>query len=118
MSCKLLTSRTDLMAMSLSSRLFCLLFLVTKVGFSAQSQTTGPAKHWVQKDFLITFWCPPPATDQALAAVTNEHFNLTWVAEDGLDVAARHHLRAMLTSDLLRPEILDDPAKSAQLDAL
>jgi hypothetical protein len=81
-----------------------------------QSQpTTG---HWTQKQFLLTFWCPPPATDENLARVAAEGFNLTWVPVEGLDVVARHHLRAMLTSDLLRPEVLDDAAKRAQLDAL
>lgn len=74
--------------------------------------------HWTQKQFLVTFWCPPPATDENLARVAAEGFNLTWVPAEGLDVAARHHLRAMLTSDLLRPELLEDAAKRAQLDAL
>ena len=73
---------------------------------------------WTQKQFLITFWCPPPATDEALKAVAAEGYNLTWVPVEGLDVAARHKLRAMLTSDLLNPATLDDPAKRAALDAL
>ena len=73
---------------------------------------------WKQKEFIITFWCPPPATDEALARAAAEGFNLTWVPAEGLDVAARHHLRAMLTSDLLKPEVLADPGKRAQLDAL
>jgi len=73
---------------------------------------------WKQKLFFITFWCPPPATDEALAAVAAEHFNLTWVPVEGLDVAAKHGLRAMLTNDLLSPATLDDPAKRAALDAL
>jgi hypothetical protein len=79
-----------------------------------------PAKHqgWTQKQFIITFWCPPPATDQALAAVAAEHYNLTWIPVEGLDVAAKHKLRAMLTSDLLSPATLHDAAKRAKLDAL
>ncbi len=104
--------------MNLCSRPFGLLLVLTSACFGVQPKTPEPANHWIQKDFLITFWCPPPATDQALGAVADEHFNLTWVPEEGLDVAARHHLRAMLTSDLLRPEILDDPAKAGQLEAL
>ena len=76
------------------------------------------AAGWTQKDFLITFWCPPPATDENLARVASEGFNLTWTPEEGLDVAARHGLRAMLTSDLLNPATLDDEAKRTQLDAL
>ncbi len=73
---------------------------------------------WKQKQFIITFWSPPPATEEALAAVAAEHYNLTWVPVEGLDMAAKHGLRAMLTSDLLNPVVLDDAAKRPQLDAL
>jgi len=76
------------------------------------------AGHWTQKQFIVTFWCEPPATDEALARVAAEGFNLTPTPPEGLDVAARHHLRAMLQSPLLRPEVLDDPASRAELDAL
>ena len=48
---------------------------------------------WKQKNFFITFWSPPPADDNALTAVAAEHYNLTWVPEEGLDGAARHGLR-------------------------
>ncbi|HWQ90827.1 MAG TPA: hypothetical protein VN673_04090 [Clostridia bacterium] len=77
-----------------------------------------PAQPWTQKEFIITFWCPPPATDPILKQVAAEGYNLTWTPVEGLDVAARHGLRSMLTSDLLTPEVLDDPAKRPQLDAL
>ena len=83
--------------------------------FGEASLSTG---HWTQKQFIVTFWCPPPATDEALARVAAEGFNLMETPPEGLDVAARHHLRAMLQSPLLRPEVLDDPALRAQLDAL
>ncbi|MCE5276464.1 MAG: hypothetical protein ABFD92_19445 [Planctomycetaceae bacterium] len=73
---------------------------------------------WRQKQFMVTFWCPPPASDEALARVAAEGYNLTWVPVEGLDVAARHKLRAMLTSDLLNATSLDDPARRAALDAL
>ena len=88
-------------------------------GYSSKSGGTPQgAEPWRQKKFLITFWCPPPATDEALSAVAAEGYNLTWTPVEGLDVAAKHNLRAMLTSDLLAPETLDDPAKRAKLDAL
>lgn len=100
----------------------CVLVVVVALAIALGTPSTyaapAPKTGWTQKQFLITFWCPPPATDQALAAVAAEHFNLTWVPVDGLDVAARHHLRAMLTDGLLSPATLDDPAKRAQLDAL
>jgi hypothetical protein len=84
----------------------------------AADEPPRPTEHWTQNQFIITFWCPPPATDTNLATVAAEGFNLTWTPAEGLDVAARHHLRAMLMSDLLKPEVLDDDSKRAQLDAL
>jgi len=73
---------------------------------------------WRLDHLMTTFWCPPPATDEALAAVAAEHYTMTWVPESGLDGAARHGLRAMLQDGLLSPATLDDAAKRAQLDAL
>jgi len=93
-------------------------FLLASLFLGALVTTSEAAGRWKQKDFIITFWCPPPATDEALAAVAAEGFNLTWTPEEGLDVAARHGLRAMLTSNLLVPETLDDPALRAKLEAL
>jgi hypothetical protein len=76
-------------------------------------------KHgWTQNQFITTFWCPPPGTDEALGRVAREGFNLTWVPREGLDMAQKHHLRAMLTSELLTPAVLEQPAKLAQLEQL
>ena len=86
--------------------------------FFATISNLPAADDWKQDRFLITFWCPPPATDANLARVAQEGFNLTWTPVDGWDVAARHGLRAMLTSELLKPETLDSPAKRAELEAL
>jgi hypothetical protein len=85
---------------------------------NALARAEAPPSCWTQKEFLITFWCSPPATDEALARVAAEGFNLTWTKAEGLDAAARHHLRAMLMSELLKPEVLDDAVKRPQLDAL
>jgi len=95
-----------------------ILALLGGICADVQGQANSSAAGWQQKEFIITFWCPPPATDEALARVADEGFNLTWVPADGLDLAAKYHLRAMLTSDLLRAENLDDSAKRVQLDAL
>jgi hypothetical protein len=92
---------------------FLLLAATCAVGHAPES-----GGHWAQKDFLITFWSPPPPTDENLANVAKEGFNLTWTAEEGLDAAARHGLRAMLTSELLSPAVLDDAGKRAKLDGL
>ena len=100
------------------TRLIILPILLGCLVASAVGGPARPAGGWKQKEFIITYWCPPPATDEALARAAGEGYNLTWVPTNGLDVAARHHLRAMLTSDLLKPEVLDDPVKRVQLDAL
>lgn len=73
---------------------------------------------WKQDRILITFWCPPPATDENLAAVKADHYNLTWTSADGMDVAQRHGLKAMLWDNTINPAALDDPAKKAKMDAL
>ena len=92
--------------------------LLTSLGAFAFGTPPPTADDWTQQQFIVTFWCPPPATDEALTRVAAEGFNLTWTPPEGLDVAARHYLRAMLQSPLLRPEVLDDPAKRDQLDEL
>ena len=92
--------------------------VLSMISLAADSVEPAKKDGWTQKQFIITFWCPPPATESELANVAAEHFNLTWVPVEGLDVAAKYGLRAMLTSDLLNPATLDDGAKRAQLDAL
>lgn len=92
--------------------------LVAAIAIAAVAADSTNGAGWTQKQFIVTFWCPPPATDEALAAVAAEGYNLTWTPVEGLDVAAKHKLRAMLTSDLLTPATLDDPDKRARLDAL
>ncbi len=93
-------------------------FVSSLLGADSAAPAAPQLEGWKQEQFLITFWCPPPATDEALAAVAAEHYNLTWVPIEGLDVAQKHGLRAMLTNELLNPATLDDAAKRAQLDAL
>jgi hypothetical protein len=73
---------------------------------------------WKLSNIIITFWNPPPVTDESLARAAAERYNLTWTGAEGLDVAARHGLRAMLQDSLLDVSTLDDAAKKAQLDAL
>ncbi len=97
---------------------FATLLLLVGVCSLAFAELPAKAPGWTQNQFLVTFWSPPPATDENLARVAAGGFNLTWTPVEGLEVAARHGLRAMLTSDLLKPATLDDDAKRAQLDAL
>src|SRR5258708_32817251 len=74
------------------------------------AQPIQRAATWSQKEFITTFWCPPPQTDEALTRVAAEGFNLPWVPPEALDAAHRHKLRAMLTSDLRTPAVLEQPA--------
>lgn len=94
---------------------YALLSAMSQMALAAEPSTISG---WKQKHFIITFWVAPPATDEALAAVAAEHYNLIAVPVDGLEKVAKHGLRAMLISDLLDPAVLDNPAKHARLDAL
>jgi hypothetical protein len=73
---------------------------------------------WRPKQVIVTFWCPPPATDEALAQVAREGYNMTWLGASELDVAQRHGLRAMVQDGLLTPATLDSPEQRAKLDAM
>jgi hypothetical protein len=98
-----------------------LVMTVLSFGLLAEILAAVPVRDfggWKQKEFIITFWCPPPATSDALVRVAMEGFNLTWTPPEGLDVARRHGLRAMLMSDLLKPEVLDDPVRREKLEEL
>ena len=75
-------------------------------------------------------WCPPPATEENMAALAKDNYTLTGVTVDGdpesskssalsqLDIAKKYGLKALLFSPLLTPQSLDDPAKKTQLDEL
>lgn len=73
---------------------------------------------WRLDHIITTYWLPPPLTDEAMAAVASEGYTLAWTTEAGLDICARHGLRAMLHDGLLNPASLDDPEQKRKLDAL
>jgi len=73
---------------------------------------------WKQNMFIITYWFPPPATNEMFSTLASEGFNLIWAPESKLDSVQSHGLRAMLQDDLLTPGTLDNPEKQAKLDAL
>ena len=77
-----------------------------------------PNRTWLDKNFIVTYWCDPPATDENLARVEAEGFNLTSCPEEGLDVVAKHRLHALLKSPLLVPDALEDSSRRPLLDAL
>ncbi|MEN6357973.1 MAG: hypothetical protein ABFD83_12925 [Armatimonadota bacterium] len=85
---------------------------------------------WKQKEFIITMWCPPPATDQNIDTLLRDGYNLTNVAFANswgqvvnnpiglLDLAQNHGIKSLFYDPLLVPDSLDDPAKKAKLDEL
>lgn len=88
------------------------------------------AAKWEQTEFIITMWCPPPATEENMEILARDHYTLTGVGTEGdqinansnlveqLDIAKKHGLKALVYNPLLRPTSLDDPEKKAKLDAL
>ena len=56
---------------------------------STRGAPAPDAGRWVQKQFLVTFWCPPPATDAALSRVAAEGFNFT--DKDGKPVDGKQY---------------------------
>jgi hypothetical protein len=91
--------------------LICCLFFIYQFSYAE-------ADAWKQKNFMITFWCPPPADKEILSRVAKEGFNLTWTDEHGLDVAHDQGLKAMLQDDLITPRTLLSAKQRAKLDAL
>lgn len=85
---------------------------------------------WQQKEFIVTMWCPPPATEENMAVLSRDHYTLTGVGTQGdrlesdsniveeLDIAGKHNMKALVFSSLLRPDSIDDSEKRAKLDAL
>ncbi len=95
----------------LKALFLCLLLCV----FSAPAWS---ADSWKQNQFIITFWCPPPADKEILSRVAKEGFNLTWTDERGLDIAQKQGLKAILQDDLLTPRTLLSAKQREKLDAL
>jgi hypothetical protein len=96
------------------SRIFASLLCLLLILGRAQAAD----KPWKPDHIITTLWGAPPVTDEALATLAGEHYTMTWVPADKLDVAARHGLRAMVHDFLVTPSSLDDPDKKAKLDAL
>lgn len=93
-------------------------------GFSQSAEAATEKQSWQIGDPIVTYWAGPgfpgggPLTDKACAQMAAGGWNMVWCHENELEVAQRNHLRGLLTSDLLRPEVLDDPARKPALDAL
>ncbi len=91
--------------------------LVFAIAFSLRAaETPGPA--WKLGRPIVTYWAGPPMTDKVAQQMADGGWNLVWCSEKELDVAQRHHLRGQLQDGLLSPQVLDNPAQRAKLDAL
>lgn len=99
------------------SRIFLALLALIPALAGTRAIAVSP-KAWKQDRLIITFWCPPPATDPNLAIVARDGYTMTWTPEAGLDAARRHGLRAMLEDPLLSPASLDNPGTREKLKAL
>jgi hypothetical protein len=77
-----------------------------------------PVSTWQVGVPIVTYWAGPAMTDKVAQQMADGGWNLVWCTEKELDVAQRHHLRAQLQDDLLSPQVLDNPAQRAKLDAL
>lgn len=89
---------------------------------------------WKQKEFIITMWLQPPATDENYAVLVRDGYNLTNVSVGGqgvlfptseavklLDIAQKNGIKSLIGNERnCAPFIdsLDDPVKKAQLDEL
>lgn len=83
-----------------------------------------PGSTWEIGTPIVSYWAGPgfpnggDLTDAAASQMREGGWNLVWCEETELDVVHRHGLRGLLSSDLLNPAVLDDPAKRETLDAL
>jgi Beta-galactosidase len=99
--------------------------LVAKRPSSIKKKQTLSVKTKQRRSFkepIVTYWTSSPMIDSQdetrIKQVSDGGFNLLWGTEKDLDMALKYQRRLMISSDLLRPEVLDDPVRLAKLDAL
>jgi Beta-galactosidase len=90
-----------------------------------KKKISSPIKKKQRRSFkepIATYWTSYPMifdqNDARVKQVTDAGFNLLWGTERDLDLALKYKRRLMISSDLLRPEVLDDPIRLAKLNAL
>lgn len=90
----------------------------------ALSPWASAADAWKIGDPIATYWAGPgypgggPLDDESAARLAAEGFNVAWATAAELDVAHRHHLRALLHDPLISPDALRDPKRREALTAL
>ena len=91
---------------------------VVALASSLRGAEVQAASAWQVGTPIVTYWAGPPMTDKVAQQMADGGWNLVWCTEKELDVAQRHHLRGQLQDGLLSPQVLDNPAQRAKLDAL
>lgn len=101
--------------------IFCLLVLITSISY---------AKGWKQDKFMITMWCHPPVSQDSAKMLSNDKYTVTGTQilhSNGdpkanlkeLDILQKQGVKAFIfDSELLVPEVLNDPAKLTKLNEL
>ena len=73
---------------------------------------------WRQNEFLISYCCSAPPTQESIARAKNENFNFVPAWIETLDFAEKQGIKVMLEHGLLHPDTAYSEEKLKQLDAL
>ncbi len=103
------------MKLRLPELLGVLLVIAANASYGAKASSTQP---WKVGEPIVTYWAGPPMTDATAAQMAEGGWNLVWCSEKELEVARAHGLRAQLQDPLLSPASLENPQRTADLDAL
>jgi hypothetical protein len=77
------------------------------------------ATSWKLDRILTTFWSAPPAEPRYLQQLKQQHFNLTWSNEIGLQQVQKAGMKAILLEQaVINLHCLDTPQSRAKVDAL
>ena len=85
---------------------------------SLKGSIERPSLAWKLKDFLITYCCSAPATEENVARAASEHFNLVPASEEALPIAAKNNVMVMLEHGLLTPSTARSEEKMKELDTV
>jgi hypothetical protein len=95
------------------------LALLLSLPAGSQADDKSPPNLWKIGTPIVAYWAGPPMTDATAQQMAEGGWNLVWCTSgQELDTAQRHGLRGLLTSGLLTPATLDDPAQRGKLEAL
>lgn len=85
---------------------------------SLTKQLNRSGSEWSQKDFLITYCCSAPPSEENIGRAASEHFNMIPAPEEALPIAAKHGVKVMLEHGLLTPSSAKSEVKLKEIDGL